>query len=176
MEAWRDGDIASFDVLFDRHKDMLYRYLNRQTGNHAHAEEVFQEVWTALIKNRKSYTVRAKFRTYLFHIAHSRLIDYYRQFDKHSALSYEEHDIQSGQVIETHEQPEGQVDTQHKLASLMQLLDKLPAAQREIFLLHEESGLGLSEIAETLGISRDTVKSRLRYALDKLRKGMRHLS
>lgn len=174
MEAYRDGDAHAFDLLFDRYKDILYRYLLRQSGNHASTDEIFQDVWTALIKNRQSYIVRAKFRTYLFHIAYTKLIDYYRQAGKHNALSYEEHDIHLELISEDHEQPEQQADTHGKLQKLMSLLDKLPASQRDIFLMHEETGMGLTEIAEVMKISRDTAKSRLRYALEKLRKGMRH--
>lgn len=173
MEAWRDGSVGAFDLLFERYQGMLYRYLLRQSGQTAAAEELFQEVWAALIKHRLSYTVKAKFRTYLFHIAHSKLIDHYRQSDKHSVLSYEDDDLNLQQISEAVEQPEHQADIRTKLERLLVLLAQLPAAQREIFLLHEEAGMGLTEIAEAMNVSRDTVKSRLRYALEKLRKGMR---
>jgi len=174
MEAWRDGEVRAFDQLFDRYRDMLYGYLVRQLGNPAAADEVFQDVWAALIKNRQGYTVRAKFRTYLFQIVHTKLIDYYRQFDRHSALSYEQHAEQLETASEEQDCPAAQVDQQGKLARLFSLLEQLPAVQRDIFLMHEESGLGLSEIAEVMNISRDTAKSRLRYAVEKLRRGMRH--
>jgi RNA polymerase sigma-70 factor (ECF subfamily) len=171
MEAYRDGDIRAFNRLFERHRDNLYRYLVRQSGNQSVAEELCQDAWAALIKNRRTYRVEAKFKTYLFHIAHNKLIDYYRANSKMDAVSYDEteHDIQS---IPQHDNPDMQADTEQKINKLLELLGKMPAAQRDVFLMHEETGMSLPEIAEVMGVSRDTVKSRLRYALQRLRRGM----
>lgn len=180
MEAYRDGDAGAFDQLFTRYKDILYRYLVRQSGNAALAEEMFQEVWAGLIKHRARYTVSAKFKTYLFHIAHNKLIDYYRTNARYDSVSYEEteHDVadQFDARSESMNQPDHHADVTHKVARLMQQIEKLPAAQRDVFLLHEESGMSLAEIAEVMAVSRDTAKSRLRYALQRLRRGMERYS
>ena len=176
MHAYRNGDLQAFDELFSRFKNSLFRYLARQTNNMAVTEELFQETWAALIKNRKNYTVKAKFKTYLFHIAHNKVIDFYRsnKNNKNDILSYEEHhdDLASDEVIK--DDLSIKIDITKKYERLLKLLETLPAAQRDTFLMHEEAGMTLPEIAETMNVSRETVKSRLRYAMQRLRKGMRH--
>src|ERR1043165_4566844 len=78
MERYRDGDAAAFDLLYARHKGGLFRYILRQCGNRDAALELFQEVWMNLVKARLSYTVQAKFSTYLYRLAHNRVVDFYR--------------------------------------------------------------------------------------------------
>jgi RNA polymerase sigma-70 factor (ECF subfamily) len=70
-------------------------------------------------------------------------------------------------------QPERAAESREQAARLLSLVDALPAAQREAFLLQEEGGLSLEEIAQVTGSNREAVKSRLRYALSKLRDGMK---
>jgi len=176
MEAYRDDDIQAFDRLFNRYKDVLYRYLVRQSGNPSQAEEMFQEVWAGLIKQRKRYIVKAKFKTYLFHIAHNKLIDYYRSNSRADILSYDDEDQTINESFEHKDQPERQADVTSQLEILNVQLNKLPAAQRDVFLLHAEAGMTLAEIAESMGVSRDTIKSRLRYALQRLRRAMERYS
>jgi RNA polymerase sigma-70 factor (ECF subfamily) len=69
-------------------------------------------------------------------------------------------------------QPENELDRRRQVQRLLILLDNLPETQREIFLLREEGGLSLLEIAEITGVTVETAKSRLRYALAKLRQGL----
>ncbi len=172
MEAYRDDDMQAFDILFNRYKNILYRYLVRQSGNPSLAEEMFQEVWAGLIKHRKKYTVQAKFKTYLFHIAHNKLIDFYRANSRTDAVSYDDEEQSVNEKIEQVNDPEHQADVLGKLDVLVRELEKLPAAQRDVFLLHEEAGFTLAEVAQTMNVSRNTVKSRLRYALQRLRRSM----
>ena len=79
MLGYRNGDAAAFEVLYIRHKGALYRYLLRQCRIAAVAEELLRDVWLNLVRARERYEVRAKFTTYLFRLAHNRLIDYYRR-------------------------------------------------------------------------------------------------
>src|SRR5436190_18395294 len=79
MLAYRDGNAAAFDQLYRRHKGPLYRYLLRQCRDAAAAEELFQDVWMNLVRARAGYTVTARFSTYLYRLAHNRLIDHYRR-------------------------------------------------------------------------------------------------
>ena len=78
MLAYAAGEASAFDALYARHKGAVFRYLRRQTGNAALAEELFQDVWLKLIDARAGYEPRAKFTTWLFTIAHNRLMDYFR--------------------------------------------------------------------------------------------------
>lgn len=175
MCRYRDGDAASFEILYDRHRGPLYRYFLRQSGITSLAEELFQDVWLKVIQSRERYEVRAKFTTYLYHLAHNRLMDYYRQQATGLPMSYDddpdELQIELMANSEIYE-PENELDRRRQIQHLLKLLDKLPEAQREVFLLREEGGLSLLEMAEITGVNVETAKSRLRYALAKLRQGL----
>lgn len=172
MLCYRDGDSDAFARLYARHKGPLYRYLLRQCDPVV-AEELFQEVWLKLIAARAGYTVQAKFTTWLYRIAHNRLVDHYRASARGLPLSYAE-DCPEWANIPGPEsvQPEVWDDRQRQAERLLALLADLPEAQRETLLLKEEAGLSLEEIAQATGTGRETVKSRLRYALARLRQGL----
>lgn len=175
MLRYRDGDAGAFDALYRRHKGGLYRYLLRQCRDAAAAEELFQDVWMNLIRARDRYEVTAKFTTYLYRLAHNRLIDHYRKNAHAAVLSYD--DEAGPQIDESaappQTQPDANYDIRQQAARLMSLLAELPEAQREAFVLQQEAGMGVEEIAAATGVTRETAKSRLRYALAKLRRGMK---
>src|SRR5512135_1048269 len=93
MVRYRDGDAGAFDVLYRRHKGGLFRYLLRLSKQQSIAEELFQEVWSNLIRSRERYQPTAKFTTFLYQIAHHRLIDHVRQHP-HLHLSL---DVEAGE-------------------------------------------------------------------------------
>ena len=173
MIAYRDGDNAAFDVLYRRHRAPLYRYLLRQCRNAAVAEELFQDVWMNLIRARAGYVVSARFTTYIYRLAHNRLIDYYRQQAPRALVSF---DDESAPIEEPaasrRDEPAVAYESREQAARLLELLEALPAAQREAFVLQQESGMSIEDIAEVTGVPHETAKSRLRYALVKLREGM----
>ena len=165
MMQYRDGDPLAFEMLYRRHKDPLYRYLLRGCAHADNAAELFQDVWASLVRARAGYEPRARFSTWLYRLAHNRLIDHLRLAPRAPLLW-------GGELVLSvadHARPEAQSLASEAGRCLRQALLKLPAEQREAFLLHEEAGLGLEEIAEVSGVGRETVKSRLRYALTKLR-------
>ena len=84
MLRYRDGDVAAFEALYRRHKDPLYRYLVRLSSNRDTAEDVFQEVWSKIIKARRNYRPTAKFTTFLYRVAHNCFIDHIRRNKRHS--------------------------------------------------------------------------------------------
>jgi RNA polymerase sigma-70 factor (ECF subfamily) len=175
MERYRDGDAAAFDVLYARHRGGLFRYLLRQCRNRGVVEELFQEVWINLIRARKTYTVRAKFTTYLYRLAHNRLIDHYRSQAGGVLASF---DDENGSILDgiaggRGDDPVLSTDVRQQAQRLLQLIDALPETQREAFLLQQESDMSVEDIAQATGVSRETAKSRLRYAIAKLREGMR---
>jgi RNA polymerase sigma-70 factor (ECF subfamily) len=173
MLAYRGGNAAAFDELYRRHKAPLYRYLVRQCRDAAVAEELFQDIWSNLIRARASYTVTARFTTYLYRLAHNRLIDHYRRRAPAAIVSFDDEDAAPAEPpAPRHEQPDAVYDSKQRAARLLALLAELPEAQREAFVLQHESGMSVEEIAEATGVSRETAKSRLRYAMTKLRAGM----
>jgi RNA polymerase sigma-70 factor (ECF subfamily) len=168
------GDAAAFDPLYARHRGGVFRYLVRQCGSRSQAEELFQDVWMNLVQARGRYRAEAKFSTYLYTLAHNRLMDYFRRQRRPAPVSVDQEEddppvLPAPPTVE----PERVAQSRQQAARLLALLDALPDAQREAFLLHEEGGLSLDEIAEITGANREAVKSRLRYALAKLRDGMK---
>lgn len=173
MLCYRNGDAGAFDVLYGRHRGGVYRYFLRQCRDAAVAEELFQDTWMNLIRARAAYTVRAKFSTYLYRLAHNRLVDHFRQHRPVAVQSGEDDCDVLDTIPDEREQPaELAIEVKEQAARLKALIAELPEVQREAFLLQQEGGLTLEEIASTTGVTRETAKSRLRYALAKLRQGM----
>ncbi len=172
MLAYAAGDVAAFENLYLRHKGAVYRYMLNLCRNEAVAEELYQEVWMKLIKARENYQIKAKFTTYLYKLAHNQFIDHYRKQNVRIVedQSVEIDDIESVQSSKNN--PEKQTQTNQTINKLRDLLDALPNEQREVFLLREEAGMSVPEIAETLSINHEAAKSRLRYAISKLRTGL----
>jgi RNA polymerase sigma-70 factor, ECF subfamily len=174
MLRYRNGDSAAFDVLYNRYRGSLYRYLLRQCRIAAVAEELFQDIWMNLIRARRRYEPRAKFATYLFTLAHHRLIDYYRRQSRGVPVSYDGPEGDGADQFEDKQALDPEMGALHseQRAAIMEILNQLPEAQREAFLLKEETGLSLEEIAVATGVNRETAKSRIRYAVKKLRQGL----
>lgn len=175
MLAYRDGDAGAFDVLYVRYQGGLYRYLLRQCRVAAVAEELFQEVWLNLIRARAAYTVQARFTTYLYRLAHNRLIDHFRKNPGPAMASLEDEEgEQALELADARDPPADEaLDVKRQAERLLVLVGELPPAQREAFLLQQEAGMSVEEIAAATGVTRETAKSRLRYAMAKLRQGMR---
>ncbi len=172
MMSYASGDTAAFETLYLRHKGPVYRYVLNLCRNEAIAEELFQEVWMKLINSRERYEVKAKFTTYLYKLAHNQFIDHYRKQNVRIVVD------QSVEVDEVEQEPlqrnnpEKQTQTNQTINKLSELLQSLPNEQQEVFILREEAGMSVPEIAETLGINQEAAKSRLRYAINKLRAGL----
>lgn len=165
MLQYKDGDIAAFETLYRRHNAPLYRYLLRLCLNRDSAEDVFQDTWGKIINARQSYRPTAGFRTFLFRVAHNCFIDYLRRNKRHIAPAAMDPD----QLASDSESPELGAEKSLARARLNEALKSLPLEQRDVFLLHEESGLSIEHIAYVTDVNRETAKSRLRYAVKKLR-------
>ncbi|HEX4986708.1 MAG TPA: sigma-70 family RNA polymerase sigma factor, partial [Burkholderiales bacterium] len=141
------------------------------------AEEVFQEIWMKIVAARARYRVEARFATYLYHVAHNCVADHFRHKTPLHLVSLDGDADEAFEVAgPARDQPERAVALRREAAKLLNALALLPPEQREAFLLHEDGGLTLDEIAGITGVGRETVKSRLRYALARLRQGITHES
>jgi RNA polymerase sigma-70 factor (ECF subfamily) len=165
MLRYRDGDNAAFESLYRRHNDALYRYLLRLCRHRDSAEDIFQDVWGKIINARGSYRPTAKFATFLYRVAHNCFIDHVRRNKRHANSV----PIAADRHADSAEQPDTLTERALARRRLEAALEALPDEQRDVFLLHEEAGLGLADIAAVTGSSRETAKSRLRYAVRKLR-------
>jgi RNA polymerase sigma-70 factor, ECF subfamily len=175
MVRYRDGDAVAFEALYGRYRAQVFRYVLRQVGLRSAAEEVFQETWMKIIAARARYRVQARFATFLYHVAHNCVVDYFRRKTPLHLISLDDNAEDAIQVAASErDQPEKVVASRQLSAKLLNALALLPPEQREAFLLHEEGGLTLEEIATITSTGKETVKSRLRYALAKLREGVEH--
>ena len=182
MLAYAAGDAAAFDRLYARHRGGLYRYLVRHVGNAGVADELFQDVWMNAIRARATYAPTAKFATWLYTLAHHRLVDHWRSRGSVRVDSLDdEGDEGTGALVDAvagprTDEPETRVASQAARERIDAALRELPAAQREAFLLHIESGMSLADIGELTGTGEETVKSRVRYAYAKLRASLGDLA
>ena len=163
MLAYRDGDAGAFETLYVRHRARLFRFLLRSIRQRAAAEELYQEVWMRVIEARGRYAPQARFTTWLYTIAHRLLVDQWRR----GALSVVPLDLV--EVEGSSPDPARHAEARQTLHKFALALEALPQAQREAFLLHEEAGLTAVEIAAATGCGEEAAKSRLRYAMAKLK-------
>jgi RNA polymerase sigma-70 factor (ECF subfamily) len=173
MLAYRDGEGTAFEVLYGHWRGPLYRYFLRQCGHAGQADELFQDVFMRVISAAADYEPTARFSTWLFRIAHNRLIDHWRKTGREPvdplASSEDGDDCEFDPPAPEASAPDRQAERRELGEALMAALNALPEVQREAFLLAEEGGLTLEEIASISGVGRETIKSRLRYATGKLR-------
>jgi RNA polymerase sigma-70 factor (ECF subfamily) len=170
MLAYARGEMRAFETLYARHRGALYRYLTRQARDGEIANDLFQEVWSRVIVNRSRYEPRAKFRTFLFTLAHNCFIDHCRRTkSRPTGLRIEEADDADLLPAAEDTQPDTAVSRDETSRRYRAALATLPAEQRDVYLLHEESDLSLEEIARITGVGTETAKSRLRYAVAKLK-------
>jgi RNA polymerase sigma factor (sigma-70 family) len=179
MQRYAQGDVAAFEMLYQRHETALWRFIVRSLRDGAAAEDVMQETWitvthqaTRYVQNAANEGQTAQFRTWLFTLARSRTADLLRK--KKPEVSTEDFsDSQSdwlaNQAADSGFGPVKQIEGREQASALLQALQALPDEQREAFLLQAEGGLSVDEIAATCQITFETAKSRLRYARSKLK-------
>ncbi len=170
MLAYARGEMRAFEVLYSRHRGALYRYLVRQSRDGEVANDLFQEVWSRVVTNRSRYEPRAKFRTFLFTLAHNCFIDHCRRMRARPvALVVEDADAADLLPAGDDALPDREIERNEGSRRYRAALASLPPEQRDVYLLHEESDLSLEEIARVTGVGAETAKSRLRYAVNKLK-------
>jgi len=180
MLRYRDGDVRAFEVLVTRHRKPIYNFILRFVRDSAQAEDVMQETFLRVIKGADAYERQAKFTTWLYTIARNLCVDASRRGKHRNAASLDAPvnpgSDDSAALIDLVADGKAGVDREaigRELAvRIKQAVEALPDEQREIFLLREVSDLQFNEIAKIVGCPENTVKSRMRYALEKLREAL----
>lgn len=154
--------MEAFDHLYERHRGPLYRYILRLAGDPATANDLYQGSWEKIIKSRGRYKASAPFKAWMYRIAHNHVIDHFRR-------RRPEGDADPDEVSSKQPQPDEQMARQNRRDELLAAINSLPADQKDALILKMETGLDLQTIAEVTGVNPETAKSRLRYAVKKLK-------
>lgn len=175
MAFYRKGDEKAFEELFRRHKKSIYAYILRYTGNAQESEEIFQDVFIKLHRASATYQPTAKFSTWLFTIVRNLCIDSHRKRRLRHNVSLDDTADEDSRslhdVIASEEPSPDSRSSDHEIGQVLEeALKRINEDQREVFLMREKTGLKFEEIAEVIGVSVNTVKSRMRYALENLKK------
>ena len=173
------GNVEAFEELLKRNERAVFNFIARFLGDRSAAEDLVQEVFVRVIRTAGSYKKKAKFRTWLFTITRNLCIDATRRKGRRSEVSLNrsigsDDDGDGASFLDRlpDEETPGSASQTIRAefrARLQTALAELPDDQREVFGMREFGGLKFREIAETLGVSENTVKSRMRYALQSLR-------
>lgn len=175
MQRYRQGDAQAFRILYARHREKLHRYALRLAERSAEAEELFQDVWMAVVHGRDRYEPHAPFAAWLFGIAHRRAADRWRALGRHAPdalLRRDDDDAFEQHAALPMHAPDNSVQNDALGKALLEAVRALPLPQREAFLMKAEGDLSLEDIAAATGTTRETVKSRLRYAQRRLREAL----
>jgi RNA polymerase sigma-70 factor (ECF subfamily) len=182
MERYRDGEAACFEILVRRHQGPVFRFFLRHVGDIETAEDLVQEAFVRVVHNRATFRTGAKFTTWIYTIARNLSVDEMRKrrYRRHRSLDEPlgGRDGDPGRTLgDLVGDPQSQTDAQagdlEMRAVLESAIGKLPAEQREVFTLREMGGLSFQEIAEVVKCNENTVKSRMRYALERLHVALR---
>ena len=165
MQRYAKGDAKAFDQLYARHRAPLYRYFIRQVNNPATANDLYQGAWEKIIMARHSFRPKAPFKVWMYRIAHNHLIDHFRRLRP-------EDSVEPDTLSDTHQDPSKGAIENEQNELLRAGISALPVDQRNTLLLKLESGLKMEEIASVTGVGRETVKSRLRYAVNYLKRSL----
>ncbi len=173
MLAYKAGESGAFELLLKKHKTGIYNFLYRLMGQEENVEEAFQEVFIRVIRSADNYSPQAKFSTWVYTIARNYCIDQSRKNRLRKTTSLDDEGTGEGaslkdRIADSRADTAGIVGAQNLESHLQQALDAINPDQREVFLLRERSGLSFEEIAQVVGSSVNTVKSRMRYALSSL--------
>ncbi len=177
MEAYQHGDTRAFELLLKRHQRPVFNFIYRQVGIEPVAEELLQEVFLRIIKGAARYQRKAKFTTWMYTIARNICVDQSRRAKHRQAASLDAPLGQGGdggtlKDVLPNDGPA--VDRQaiglELQKRIKEAIDSLNDEQREVFLMREYLNLPFKEIAEITGCPENTIKSRMRYALEHLRK------
>jgi RNA polymerase sigma-70 factor (ECF subfamily) len=172
MLRYAAGDARAFDELYTAHRHGLWRFIRRSVQNSAATDDVFQECWSRVIAHRDHYRPEARFATWLYRIAHNCCMDHWRKSGRRGARETADDDAVAAAADEANPGPLGAALEGEAGERLAAALGQLPDEQRAAFLLYVEGGLSMAEIGDTTGVNPETAKSRLRYAVGRLKQAL----
>ncbi len=172
VAAYLEGDTNAFEELVERYKNRIYNLAYRMLGNPDDAYDLTQEVFLLLVRNLPSFRGEARFSTWLYRVVLNACYDRARKSRNHLSLqeSPGEDLPELGETLADEDavSPEENMEKAEIRSRVQEAISKLPPKFREVVVLHDIQGYDYREVAEILGISLGTVKSRLNRARNKL--------
>jgi len=185
MLAFKSGDARAFAMLVTRHRQAVFNFILRYVGHRQRAEDLLQETWIKVVRSSSDWEPKARFTTWVYTIARNLCVDSARKeayratdsLDAPASAGEGPDGRTKGELVadEVGQRPDRAAENVRLQPLLERAIAGLPAEQREVFLLREYHGIGFKEIAEVTGVNENTVKSRMRYALEGLRKRLAEL-
>jgi RNA polymerase sigma-70 factor (ECF subfamily) len=180
LERFRSGDARAFEELMRRHRTGLYNFILRSVRQRETAEEILQDTWLRILQGAGDFQRASKFSTWAYTVARNLCIDHARKaslrkhpsLDQSGARGGDEGPTLGESVKDSRPQPDRESVGRELQARLADAIGSLPADQKEVFLLREYSDLPFKEIAAIVGAPENTVKSRMRYALERLQEAL----
>ena len=171
------GDLQAYDILVRRYKDQLLNFVYRFVGNRTDAEDIVQETFLRVYKNKHMYKEIAKFSTWVYTIAGNLAKTELRRRKRHKIFSVsnfvnEERDYD---IPDSDHSPERKVDSAIQEGIIQKAIEKLPAKFKEVIILRDIQGFAYEEISQILNIPLGTVKSRVNRGRLKLQEDLRFL-
>ncbi len=161
--TYRKGDMTAFEQLYARYRQPLYLYLLRLGHAEATAEDIFHDCWLRIIDQHAQFDGN-HFKAWVYTVARNLSTDTFRKAQIRRIDDQQNPGDQPG-MISTERQQEGE----DCIELIKNSVAALPIEQRDVFLLKEEAGLSLQQIANVMAVGRETIKSRIRYAMSQLR-------
>jgi RNA polymerase sigma-70 factor (ECF subfamily) len=172
MLRYAAGDARAFDALYEAHRRALWRFIRRTVADATATDDVFQECWSRVIAHRESYRPEARFATWLYRIAHNCCMDHWRRSGRRGKRETADEDALLAAPGAAKSEPLQAVLQGEAGERLAAALARLPQEQSAAFLLYVEGGLSVAEIGEATGVNPETAKSRLRYAVARLKQAL----
>ena len=181
MLRYQGGDRAAFTLLVKRHKTAVYNFVLRQVRSPAVAEDLAQDVFVRVVQAAAEFRHSARFSTWIYTIARNLCIDQLRksQLRRHPSLDQPGSGDEDGPTLgeRTADPHPAQAVDRAAIGGelgrrIQNAVEELPDDQREVFLLREVGNVPFKDIAAMIGVPENTVKSRMRYALERLQKAL----
>ena len=177
LSEYREGDVGAFEVLLGRYRIPLFNVVLRSVRDRGRAEEIYQDVWMRVVERAEDFRGDAKFSTWLYAIARNQCIDHQRKMKFRSHASLDSTRAPDGASLG--DRLADRAPSTERLAAARRMQERiaiavqeLPEEQREVFLLRQLQGMAFAEVAEVVGVSVPTAKSRMRYALERLKRAL----
>jgi RNA polymerase sigma-70 factor (ECF subfamily) len=175
MTCFQNGSMEAFETLYERYRTPIYAFLVRQSIPKDSAQELAQDIFVKVVRSASSFSHASKFSTWIYTIARNQAVDAFRKGKHRNHPSLDQPAREDGAPlkdrVEGKERDPERATTATRLRGRLEAaIRKLPEDQREVFLLREYNGLRFQEIGEVVGAKVGTVKSRMRYALEFLKR------